>query len=536
MRKTYDILIVGSGVAGALAAHRFLDKGLSVLMLEAGPEPASRDVLVSRYQKADIKVPSVPYPDSPQAPRPDVSKPQDYYVQKGPSFFNSSYERLVGGSTWHWLGSCLRLVPEDFKLKSTFGVGADWPITYEQLAPYYDRAEKFLNVAGDNDFDLDSPRQSKYPSPPVPVSYLDKVIRKRIEGTTFQGRAFKMATNPQARNPKTCLGSNSCVPICPVGAKYEAYKDIKSAVQKGLHLVSKAVASKIDIDSLGAVESITYQTWDGTSHKASAKHFILAAGGIETPKLLLNSKSENVPLGVANLSDMVGRNLMDHPVQLGWALMPEKVWPFRGPLSTSGFEQLRTGTFRKKVAASRLEIHNDGWGWAEGGPVVDAAKFVEQGLRGKKLKEVLQEHCLAQVSIATLLEQLPQSHNRVTLSQKKDALGIPRPEIFYKFTDYEFAGLDLGKAQRQKFFKGLGCKEIRSNDLIFGAGHIMGTTKMGISPKDSVVDSWGQSHDHKNLSILGSSNFPTAGTANPTLTLVALAERTCDRIMDRNFT
>ena len=158
--------------------------------------------------------------------------------------------------------------------------------------------------------------------------------------------------------------------------------------------------------------------------------------------------------------------------------------------------------------------------------------MIEQGLSGIELQRALQNHCLRQLSVATLLEQLPHWDNRIQLSQeKKDALGIPRPEIHYQWTSYEEKGLEAGGDFRQGFLRDLSCSRIQSGQSLFGAGHLMGTTRMGNSPKTSVTDSWGRCHDHPNLYLAGSSLFPTGGTSNPTLTLVALAHRTSEKIL-----
>src|SRR6188768_969270 len=185
-----DVVIVGSGVAGALVADRLVRKGVSVVILEAGP-PVDRDRAVEIFRQATAN-----------APRPsvlDIGVPgTGYFVQEGPEAFGSTYERVVGGTTWHWLGSTPRLLPSDFRMKTEFGVGRDWPLTYNDLEPFYVQAEKELGVAGDGDEDQGSPRSAGFPMPAVPISFLDKVIAK--SAATI---GLRVLSTPQARNTET---------------------------------------------------------------------------------------------------------------------------------------------------------------------------------------------------------------------------------------------------------------------------------------------------------------------------------------------
>jgi len=164
------------------------------------------------------------------------------------------------------------------------------------------------------------------------------------------------------------------------------------------------------------VGGIRFKRWDGSEGRAAAKVFVLAAHAIETPRLLLNSTSEATPHGVANTSDQVGRNLMDHPTLLSWALAKDAVYPYRGPLSTSGIENLRDGDFRKTRGASRIQINNHGWSWPTGAPISTAQDLANQGLRGKALNDALRYQAARHICIASLVEQPPDPANRVTLS------------------------------------------------------------------------------------------------------------------------
>jgi len=160
---------------------------------------------------------------------------------------------------------------------------------------------------------------------------------------------------------------------------------------------------------------------------------VIAAHAIETPKLLLMSKQPHAPNGVANASDQVGRNLMDHPVQLSYALSASHVWPYRGPLSTPGVENTRSGDWRATRPSFRIEIGNDGWSWPTGAPIADAQELAGKGLRGVALQKAIVDRTAREIRFGTLTEQLPDPANRIVPDDaKRDALGLPRPRIAYR--------------------------------------------------------------------------------------------------------
>ena len=274
------------------------------------------------------------------------------------------------------------------------------------------------------------------------------------------------------------------------------------------------------------IEAVRFKRWDQSEGFIKAKRFILACHAIETPRLLMASKSSMYPKGLANRSDQVGRNLMDHPVQLSWALSRAPVYPYRGPQATSGIENMRDGAFRKNRAAFRIEIGNDGWGWPTGAPTSTAQQFARAGLRGEVLDQAISNQTSRHIRLGSLIEQLPDPENRVSLDPHVlDIYGVPRPKLHYRIDDYVQKGLNAAQTAHTEIFGHIRATEIQHKQEHEGAGHIIGTTRMGHDPKSSVVDANLVSHDHKNLMIVGSSVFPTGGSANPTLTIAALSLR-----------
>ena len=533
-----DVVVVGSGVAGALVAFQLAKAGVKVTILEAGP-PVDRDQAVEVFRAATAKVPESPYPNTAWAPHPTVLEigvpGTGYFIQDGPDPFGSTYERIVGGTTWHWLGTTPRLLPSDFRMKSLFGVGVDWPITYADLEPWYVKAEYAIGVAGDSANDQGSPRSKGFPMPRVPTSYLDSVIDKAARTI-----GLKVESTPQARNTETfndrhhCVGNSNCIPICPIGAKYDALIHLDQAAEHGATLIPDAVVHDILLNTDGTAHGVVYRKPDGTDDTVLARAVVLAANAIETPKIM---QIANGGHGVGNSSDQVGRNLMDHPIQLSYALSGQPVFGQRGPLSTAGIESTRQSGRRDLRSAFRVEVGNDGWKFPIGDPTFeftaqpDGEPFVHLREGGAELARRWRDHVSREFRFGSLMEQLPNPENRIVPAfDHRDAIGIPRPRIAFTIGPYVRDGMAVATALHERLFTALNATQRTHVPFPFGAGHLMGTTAMGNDPHTSVTDSFGRSHDIRNLYIAGSSLFPTVGTANPTLTLSALALRTADRL------
>jgi glucose dehydrogenase len=620
----YDVAIVGAGFAGALIANELSGQGIKVVILEAGPGVQPNiNAAMKRFYTSPAKVPESAYPpelfgdpNKLAAGRPTSlmlgktnwnDPKQSYLVQKGPRPFTSTYERIAGG-TAHWLGTSLRLVPGDFTMSTSYGKGPDWPkdIRSETMSPYYERAEEELGVSGDvaeQSFLGISFSQNGYKMPRIPQSVLDmrvgdslakltddetKFLEMDKPVTEIKVRSLPAARNSQPyRNRRACAGNTNCIPICPIQAKYDPTITLNEATNKGATIVDHAVANEIIVKD-GIVDQINFIRYqDETGPRTGegcvkAKIYVIAAHGIETPRLLLMSKNGGrTAAGVANSSDMVGRHLMDHPYYVAWGLLPmtsKPVFPYRGPLITSGIGDLCDGPFRAKRAAFRMDVGNEGWNFVVAGakfggdPHVTTIDFVNgmnsSGLNTQQFSQIdnnsalfgfdlarkLNDIIVRQFRIGFLVEQDPDPNNRVTLSSEfTDGLGLPRPEIAYNISDYTRQGIVAAYRMRKLIFDKMGATDFthRTPDPtldspgIFeevidgkpvkltygGAGHIMGTYRMGDDAKTSVVNSYQRSHDHDNLYLVGSGSFPTGGTANPTLTLSALAMRTADDIM-----
>lgn len=504
----------------------------------------------------------------------------------------------------------------------------NWPIDYETLKPYYEMAEFEIGVSGDvskQAYPISESMETYYgdyvfPMEEIPQSYMDNKIIKGLQETSvrlnFEEIPLLLVPSPQGRNsipnPKygksriikaetvkegykltldssekeeykalgsvwnpymgeRCEGNASCVPICPVQAKYNALKTLKKALYKmnendnlsrnpHMNIQAQSVVYRLSVDQNEKISKVhlrRYISQEKTDFVEEAVDtsdsiVILAANALENPKILLNSKytvNENgkkVEKTVANKSDQVGRNLMDHMVMLTWGLFPEAVYPYRGPGSTTNISSFRDGNFRGDFSAWISPLDNWGWGWPAFSPGSDVAEFIGDGLFGEELKEALADRLSRQVLFHFEIEQLPNPNNKVTINdQYTDSLGIPRPVIHYELTDYEKKAMEQAKLASDQMFERLGIQDFTTykatdnNTVVYnnvrysynGAGHIVGTHRMGSTPEDSVTNSYCKSWDHPNLYIVGAGNMTTLGTSNPTLTLSAFTIRSVESIL-----
>lgn len=522
-----DVVVVGSGVAGSLVACKLAQAGASVIVLEAGPRLA-RWQIVENFRNSPVKADfASPYPAVAWAPHPQYSPPNGYLVQKGDSAYNAQYLRLVGGTTWHWAAAAWRLLPADFRLKTLYGVGRDWPYAYGTLEPWYQAAEVELGVSGpDASHDLGSPRSQPYPMPMLPLSYMDQRFAEVLNAS-----GFRVVPDPAARNSRpydarpTCCGNNNCMPICPIGAMYNGIVHADKAEQAGAKLVPEAVAYRIEASDKGRILAVHYKDPHGNSTRVTGRYFVLAANGIETPKLMLMSTSAALPRGIGNRSDQVGRNLMDHPGTGMTFLANEALWPGRGPMEMSSVVNLRDGAFRATYAAKKLHLSN-----AVATPSVTAA-LIRNGLTGAELDRQIRDRAARTLTIRSFHEQLPDPQNRVLpSSEHKDALGVPQPEIHYSINDYVRTSAANTREIYAQIAQLFGGAEVMFDDDFAPGHHIMGTTIMGANAADSVVDADCRTHDHANLFIAGSGVMPGAATVNCTLTVAALALKLADKL------
>lgn len=515
-----DVIIVGSGAVGSNAAVELARQGKSVIMLEAGVR-MERWKILDNFRRSQRKWdPNDAYPNLPWA----VTSYEEGYIENTGSFdMLPGMLKLVGGTTWHWGGATWRYIPEDFKLRTLYGVGRDWPLEYKDLEPWYYRAEVELGVSGSNTQDQSGqgrdvqypPRSKPYPVTPESKIYAFKVLEDKL---TPIGQNLIHEPNVRTHVPydgrPACQGNNNCLPICPIGAQYSGSVHAAKAERAGVKLITQAVVHKIELGDKRKIKAVAYLTPDGKSHRLTARYFIVAAHTFESAKLLLMND-------VANSSDQVGRNLMDHVgIDLNF-LAGKPLWMGRGPVQQGGIFTWRDGGFRAEHSAYRTQL-------TTANPQVGIAeKLIQQGYMGKELEDKVLDHSARFIRLQTYFEPLPDPSNRVQPSTTwKNALGLPGLKIHYNVDNYSKRGAAKARTEYPGFVEAMnGDKEsVEVSDFV-NHDHLMGALIMGSDPNDSVVNHECRAHDHDNLFVCSVGNIPAAGIVNPTLTSVALAIR-----------
>jgi len=521
-----DVCIVGSGVVGALAAEHLAGEGYAVLMLDAGLR-IERAQAVENWRNMPFanRVGSDYqglYPQSPMAPAPLYWPKNDYVGLSGPDGmgFQQGYLKTVGGTTWHWAASSWRHLPVDLRMRSAYGVGRDWPISYEELEPFYTLAEEKMGVAGPNDPALQSPsqRSKPYPMDMVPWSYGDKRVAEIVNPAGWnlvpipQGRS----TRPWNGRP-TCCGNNNCQPICPIGAMYNGIHSVQAAEALGAITLAESVVYKIDTDANNRVTAVHYYDKDHVSHKVTAKAFVIACNALETPRVLLAAANAQNPNGIANSSDQVGRNMMDHSGFHARFTAKEPLWLGRGPAQSSCMVGPRDGAFRSEYSATKVILYN-----INQAPQM-AAAAIKDGFVGAALNAEIRRRTTQSIDLSISLEPLPEAHNRVTLSKtRKDPHGIPCPDVYYDVGEYVRKGYEKSVEQLRGLAGLFDADDFVATTSLNANNHIMGGTIMGADPRDSVTNGNCRAHDHPNLWLPGGGPMPSASVVNSTLTMAAL--------------
>jgi choline dehydrogenase-like flavoprotein len=511
-----DVCVVGSGPAGALVACRLAEAGHDVVMLEAGPRfDGDRERRMETHLRPDMGNPW------------EMGGPRDAYASSGDRHYplNAARVKGVGGSSLHWHGMVMRLHERDFELHTRHGVGVDWPLSYDDLRPHYLEAERELGVAGAVDNPYAPPREEPFPLPAFPPSYSDSLFAPACEALGIDMHSVPNARNSEPyRGRSACVGYGTCKPVCPSGAKYTAETHVARAVDAGARIIDRAPVQRLVHDRSGdRVEAAEYATPDGT-YTQEARRFVVAAGGVETPRLLLLSQSETYPDGLANSSGLVGRYFMDHLFAGMGGRLDVDTRQHHVGYNTSESHQFYDDA--DPVNGLKLEFLN------YAGPTVAGAALSSDAW-GDDLRDELEEVYGTHIAMGALVEQLPRRENRVTLdASTTDDHGNPVPDVQWSLDRETKAALRRANEVQARVLEELGVDvEWRVGPENTGpAFHHMGTTRMGADPEESVVDASLRTHDLSNLWLVGSSAFPTGGAMNPTLTIAALALRASDAI------
>ena len=526
-----DVCVVGAGPAGSLVATDLARAGHDVVVLEAGPrfDPEDR---VERMERS-IR----PYYD-----RSDVwgmGGDRDAFSATGDLYYplNAARVKGVGGSSLHWQGMVMRLHESDFERRTRSGYGADWPVDYADLGPYYGRAEERMGVAGASDNPFAPPREEPHPLPAFPPSYSDSLFAPACERLGVTTHSVPNARNSEAFDGRSpCVGYGTCQPVCPSGAKWSADHEVRKAEEAGARVVDRAAVQRLVTDPPDRVTAAVYATPDGVEHRQEARQFVLAAGGVETPRLLLLSRSPDHPDGLTNSSGLVGRYFTEHLFAGAGGRLDEPTRQNHVGFNTTEchqfYDEPGAGTdggipqSDADLAPFKLEFLN----YAGPSPVEMALSGDEWG---NALLSRLRDAYGTHVAMGALVEQTPRRENRVTLDPSRtDDHGNPVPDVRWSLDARTRRTLSRANEIQHAILEELGVDV----EWTVGPGntgpayHHMGTTRMGSDPAASVVDARLRTHDVSNLSVASSATFPTGGAMNPTLTIAALALKCAEHV------
>jgi choline dehydrogenase-like flavoprotein len=550
----FDAVIVGAGAGGAAAAWRLSTQGLRVLVLEAGPayDPLKDYKLDTEHWESE-NFPAKPgsagrYTFAPMQPlQPLQEKYQDLRswdsvsgrsnpgARRAPSGPGYHHVRGVGGATLHFTGEAHRLHPQALQMRSRFGVGADWPLDYAALEPYYLIAEQLIGVAGPNAAG-ERWRSAPYPLPAHALNHGSQRLGQAAAtlGLSWTANPRAALSQPYDGRP-ACNYCGNCNRGCPRTDKGSVdVTFLRHALATGRCEVRPDTSvTRILVGSNGTVREIECVDKLRKRSRIPTQRLILACGAIETPRLLLASANPASPRGLANESGQVGKNLME---SLGWVstgLLDESVHSYKGlPADAICWDYNRPDAIPGAIGGCRFSaaVHEAGLV----GPINYAMRLVPGW--GKAHKAALRKAFGAALSIGAIGEFLPNAGSYVDLDPKaRDAHGIPLARIHSQLGQQEILKLQFMAQTCRKILHAAGVQQLAEEygtyDY-FSAAHVFGTCRMGANPNDAVVDARGRSHRWRNLFICDASVFPSSGGGEaPSLTIEALALRSADHIL-----
>jgi len=536
----FDVCVIGTGAGGGVMIQELTAAGFRVVALQRGPFLKAAD-----FDDDELRT----------VIRDEVFSPNQVetyrYDDRSPTEtgkFNYVAD-CVGGTMTHWAAWSWRFRPDEFKVLSTEGpvAGAslaDWPITYEEMEPFYERAEWDFGVSGDaagNPFG--APRKKGYPNPAHPGRSASNRVAQATRKLGYHPFPTPMAINsqPYGGRPECAYGGACQQYGCSINAKATTLSVSipKALATRKLDLRPQAMARELTLGKDGRVRSVRYLDDKLTEHEVFARHIVVAGNAIGTPHLLLMSKCGTFPHGLANGSGLVGRNLTFHHFPALTFTIDAPALSFTALESHGAFDDLHASDAKR--------------GFIRGGVVAENNMLVKQPLAfallgapkpvwGRDLKGHLRRFPRA-VGLTGILEDLPMEDNRIDLDPSvRDRYGLPVPRITHRQHPNDFA-MNRWFAQRlREIAAAAGAIETWVPDVpglvltdersaAKGSAHLHGSCRMGNDPQRSVVDRWCRSHDVKNLWIVDGSVFPTAGGYNPTLTILANAYRVADHFV-----
>jgi len=502
-----DFAIVGTGAGGGTLAAKLSEAGFSVVAFDAGPfwRPLEDFVSDEAWQNGlfwtDERITGGDDP-----------------IELG----SNNCGRGVGGSTVHYTMIALRWRPEWFECGSKLGYGRDWPISFDELEPYYEEVEEALKIAGPIRYPWGR-RRKRYPYREHEVNAAGLVLARGCEAIGIDWSPIPLATLSAPRGmAHPCVYRGFCASGCSTNAKQSVLVTfVPRALRAGAEIRDLAMVGRIEVDQRGRACAVHYHR-AGEWRRQKARHVVVAGYAIETPRLLLNSACAQFPDGLANETGLVGTHLMTHSGPGVWGIMDEEVRCYKAPPCMAVTEHWNYDDSDKTDFRGGYAFMSQGplpVGWAQ-------ASAVQRKLWGMPLRrEMTRYNHIAGLRIVGETE--PHRHNRVEIADEKDQYGLPIPRVTFSYSENDRKLIEHSKGSMRSVLEAAGARELWTD---VDTSHLMGGCRMGDDPDDSVVDKDGRSWSIPNLWICDGSLFPTSGGVNPSLTIQALACRMGERI------
>jgi len=505
------VLVIGSGAGGGTLANELCQKGVKVILLEAGARHSIADFQNNEWNAFG----QLSWLDK-------RTTSGSWRVAKDFSGLPAWICKTVGGTTTHWAGASLRIQEHEFKAKTNYGEidGAnlmDWPLSLSDLEPYYEKAEDKLGVTRTHDI------------PGLPGNNNFKVMYTGAKRLGYQNvHTGRMAINSRPRAGRSqCLQIGFCFQGCKSGAKWSTlYVDIPAAEETGnLDLRPESHVLNIEHDDSGKVTGVVYMDKDGNQQMQKARAVCVAGNSIETPRLLLNSASSKHPDGLANSSGQVGKNYMRHMTGSVYATFDRPVNMYRGTTmagiitdeSVNDPARGFTGGYEMETLALGIPF---------------MAAFLDPGAWGPRFSRAMDnyDHMAGMWLVG---EDMPQETNAITLhAEEKDQFGMPIPNVHFDDHPNDIAMRNHAFKQGSAVYDAAGANMVYETPP-YPSTHNLGTCRMSDKAEDGVCNKFGQSHDIPNLFISDGSQFTTGAAENPTLTIVTLAIRQADYVAEQ---
>ena len=536
--EAVDFVVIGSGSAGGIIAKELSTNGFSVVVLEQGPFREAKDFT---HDELDVWVDDAigggRAASNIQTFRDDESKVAKVKPGRNPA----RYYEGVGGASVHFSANFWRFREIDFKERSAVGSFegtnlADWPITYEELEPYYTKVDWDIGVSGAPG-PFDSPRSKPFPMPPLPIKSSGVLLKKGAEAIGLTPQAAPLAILSQPHNGRpACINCGYCLGYgCEIGAKSSTLAAmIPQAIASGnCEIRAGCAVYNLETGADGKISEVQYLDPDGNQRSQKARAAVLSANGAETPRLLLLSESSRHPDGLANSSGFVGKNLMMNAHANVQAVFEHQLNDYKGVQVTQivhdhfyesdptrGYYGGGGFTARPLMAATPI------W-YSLVGQRADGPQW------GAEFKDRIAHNFTRQMAVVASGTNLPLDRNNITIDPThKDKYGRPSLRMTYRDHEDDIANVAYMQGFAEQMMEAAGAVEQWSPPAKAGTGggHLLGTCRMGDDPETSVVDRYLRSHDVSNLFICDGSSLVTSGRGQPTMTIMALAFRAAEHI------